>query len=172
MDLEQVVDLLTPRLLRYCRARTGDACSGEDVAHDALAALVRRWRRYGPPECAAAFVFAIARRRATRALVRQHLLVPVDTLMGRRDSRRSPEALLVERGELHAMLSALNRLRSRDREALLLAAAADLDTETAAKALGISQSAYKVRTFRARRRLAALLEDRNADSRRGVRQTP
>jgi len=49
MDLERAVGDLTPRLLRYCTARTGDAALGEDVAHDALVALVQRWSRHGPP---------------------------------------------------------------------------------------------------------------------------
>ncbi|RPJ84180.1 MAG: hypothetical protein EHM13_05480, partial [Acidobacteria bacterium] len=63
MDLEQAVGDLTPRLLRYCLARTRNTALAEDVAHDALVALVQRWRRYGPPESVDAFVFAIARRR-------------------------------------------------------------------------------------------------------------
>jgi DNA-directed RNA polymerase specialized sigma24 family protein len=45
---------------------------------------------------------------------------------------------------------------------LLMVVAAGLDTATAAAAIGISQSAFKVRTFRARRRLAVLLRKGHA----------
>jgi len=154
MDLERAVSDLTPRLLRYCAARTGDAALGEDVAHDAL---VQRWRRHGPPDSVEAFVFAIARRRATRVVLRQRLLVPIEHLIGRRDGGRDPEAQTIDKSERDPAFAAIARLPPRDREALLMVVAADLDTATAATAIGISQSAFKVRTFRARRRLAALL---------------
>jgi RNA polymerase sigma factor (sigma-70 family) len=157
MDLEQAVGDLTPRLLRYCLARTGNTALAEDVAHDALVALVQRWRRLGPPESTEAFVFTIARRRATRVILRQRLLLPIESVVGRHNGRLNPEAIAICKNERDAALAAIARLPSRDREALLLVAAAELDTSTAAKTLGISESAFKVRTFRARRRLAALL---------------
>ena len=157
MDLEQAVGDLTPRLLRYCKARTGSAALAEDVAHDALVALVRRWRRHGPPESIEAYVFAIARRRAGRVVLRQQLLVPIEHLRGRADGRRNPEHLAIGKSERDATLAAIGRLPSRDREALLLVAVAGLDTATASRSLGISSAAFKVRTFRARRRLAALM---------------
>jgi hypothetical protein len=38
----------------------------EDIAHDALTGLVRRWRNHGPPDSPEAFAFAIAKRRANQ----------------------------------------------------------------------------------------------------------
>jgi len=38
MDPDQALSELTPRLLRYCTARTGDKSLGEDIAQDALVA--------------------------------------------------------------------------------------------------------------------------------------
>jgi RNA polymerase sigma-70 factor (ECF subfamily) len=162
MDLDRAVSDLTPRLLRYCTARTGSPSLGEDVAHDALVALIQRWRSYGPPDSVEAFVFAIARRRATRAALRQRLLVPIENLIGRRDGRRGPEDLTIDKSERDRAFTAIALLPPRDREALLLVVAAGLDTAAAATCLGISQSAFKVRTFRARRRLAALLGNGHA----------
>lgn len=127
------------------------------MAHDALVALVQRWRRHGPPDSVEAFVFAIARRRATRVVLRQRLLVPIEHLIGRRDGGRDPEAQTIDKSERDRAFAAIARLPPRDREALLMVVAAGLDTATAATAIGISHSAFKVRTFRARRRLAALL---------------
>jgi RNA polymerase sigma-70 factor, ECF subfamily len=157
MDLEQAVGDLAPRLLRYCLGRTGNAAIAEDVAHDALVALIQRWHRYGPPESVDAFVFAIARRRATRVNIRQRLLLPIESLVGRHNGRLDPETIAIGKNERDATLAAIARLPRRDREALLLVAVAELDTATAAASLGISESAFKVRTFRARRRLATLL---------------
>jgi RNA polymerase sigma-70 factor (ECF subfamily) len=161
MDLETAVAELAPQLLRYGLGRTGDAALGEEVAQDALAALVERWRRHGAPDCPAAFAFAVARRRAGRALRRRRLLAPLEFLREAASGRPGPEASAAARSELGVVLAALRRLPGRDREALLLAAAGDLDTAAAAAALGISPPAYKMRLHRARRRLKQLLEDRD-----------
>lgn len=53
--------------------------------------------------------------------------------------------------------AALRGLRSSDREALLLVAWEDLTPTQAASALGITGTAFRVRLFRARRRLQAAL---------------
>jgi RNA polymerase sigma factor (sigma-70 family) len=165
MDLEQAVADLAPRLLRYCTASTRQAGLSEDIAQEALVALVQRWRRHGPPNSVEAFVFSIARRRATRALLRQRLLAPLVHLAGQRDGGPTPERIAIARNERDTTLAAIGRLRSRDREALLLVAVAGLDTAAASSALGISPSAFKVRTLRARRRLAALMGKVHADAR-------
>jgi RNA polymerase sigma-70 factor, ECF subfamily len=54
---------------------------------------------------------------------------------------------------------ALRALRASDREALLLVAWEDLTPAQAADALGISATAFRVRLFRARRRLRAALPE-------------
>jgi RNA polymerase sigma-70 factor (ECF subfamily) len=48
---------------------------------------------------------------------------------------------------------------------LLLAAAGDLDVRSAARVLGISDSAFKMRVHRARRRLAQLMESNHGKKR-------
>ncbi len=161
MDLEEVVRELAPRLLRYAIGRTGNRGLGEDVAQQALTALVQRWRSAGPPESPEAFVFAIARRRAARAVVRQRLLVPLQALTGRAAAVRDPEAQAVSNENGRVVRSALTRLAPQDRESLLLVAAAGLRSADAARLLGISESAVRMRALRARRRLALLLGYRN-----------
>ena len=159
MDLDSVVRELAPRVLRYAVARTGDASLGEDVAQESLAALVRHWRRAGPPESAEAFVFSIARRRAARAAVRRRLWLPLDHVFGSHDGAPDPEAMSVARAEHDRVRAALGRLPRRDREALLLVAVGEMSSAEAATALGLSASALKMRVCRARRRLTAELED-------------
>jgi RNA polymerase sigma factor (sigma-70 family) len=172
MELDATVEALAPRLLRYCLGRTGSAEAAEEVAQDALAALVGRWRRHGPPESPAAFAFAVARRRAWRAVVRRRLLLPLAALTDGHGGRgagipaelahpstaRDQEEQAVARGEVARTLAALHRLPGRDREALLLVAGGELATEEAARLLGVSRSAFKMRIHRARKRLSDLLE--------------
>src|SRR3979409_2319126 len=82
MELEAVAAGLAPRLIAYALARPGCRRTAEDIAQDALTALVRRWRHVGPPESPDAYVFAIAKRRVGRAIIRRALTVPLDVLRG------------------------------------------------------------------------------------------
>ena len=159
MDLEETIDDLAPRLLRYLRGRTTDVALAEDVAQDTLAALVGRWRRHGPPESAAAFAFTIARRRLFRLRSRRLLDRSIDALRGREDPAPSAERRLVQAGELVQLHGALATLSQREREVLLLIAGARLDQSTVARVLGISVSAVKMRLHRARKRLLELREN-------------
>lgn len=66
---------------------------------------------------------------------------------------------------------ALRSLSARDREALLLVAWEDLTPSQAAKALGITSTAFRVRLLRARGRLRARLEDGGVEERRAAHLT-
>jgi DNA-directed RNA polymerase specialized sigma24 family protein len=110
VDLERTVRDMAPRVLRYAVARTGDVSAGEDVAQESLEALVRHWRRAGPPESVEAFVFSIARRRAVRAVIRRRLWVPIEQAFGRHDDAPDPEAQAVARAEHVRVRAALARL--------------------------------------------------------------
>ncbi len=159
MDLTSEVEEIAPRLLRYCLAATGDRALAEEVAQEALAALVKRWRLWGPPESPAAFAFAIARRRAWRLKLRRRLFEPLEARFDRHSPLPGPEALAASRAELDRALQALKRLPRRDREALLLVAVGELSLEEGARLLQISQPALKMRLHRARQRLLSLLEE-------------
>ena len=159
LALDRTIRDLAPRVLRYAVARTGDLSAGEDVAQESLEALVRHWRQAGPPESAEAFVFSIARRRAARAIIRRRLWVPIEYAFGARDGASDPETRAVVRAEHRRVRAALARLPRREREALLLVALGEVSSADAAVALGLSVSALKMRVHRARKRLAADLED-------------
>lgn len=158
VDLERTVGELAPRVLRYASARLGDPALAEDIAQESLAALVRACRNGGAPDSAEAFVFAIARRRAGRAAWRRRLWAPIELASGARSGAPSPEARAIALDEAARVRSALARLPSRDREAILLVAVGGLSMANAATTLGLSLSAVKMRLSRARARLAALLE--------------
>jgi len=170
MDMEATVRALAPRLLRYCLGRLGAGDLAEEASQEALAALVARWRRHGPPESPEAFVFAVARRRAARALWKRRLAAPLTALTdGDRDhaaadaagvaAEATPEARAIHRLELSRTLTAIRRLSARERDALLLVAGGELSSAAAARVLGISPSALKMRVHRARARLAQVLQE-------------
>lgn len=158
MTLEATLEDLVPRLLRYCRGRLGDPQLAEEIAQEALTALVGRWRHRGAPDDPIAFTFVIARRRAARLRRRRWLERPLETVQDKVASEPSPEQELLAGDSLRWAIRALDRLRKSDRETLLLSGAGGLDMATAAKVLGVSTSAYKMRLHRARRRLQQQLE--------------
>ena len=159
VTLDAVVADLAPRLLRYCTARTRDAAAADEIAQDSLTALIRRWQRQGPPASPGAFVFAIARRRAWRVVFARRLRTPLASVSARADTRANPERRALARSECERVLEEIRRLPRRDREALLLVAAAGLDADQAADALGISATAFRMRLSRARQRLTARLQE-------------
>jgi RNA polymerase sigma-70 factor, ECF subfamily len=161
VDLENIIRELTPGLLRYCTARTQDRSLAEEIAQESLAALIMRWNRHGAPESAQAFLFAIARRKAARAMLSRRLLLPLRILAGSRANGPDPEEAALHRAGCTKLARALEQLPARDREALLIVAVGGLKTLEAARVLGISESALKMRTLRARQRLHALMEDGN-----------
>ena len=115
MTLEEVVEELAPRLLRYCRGSCDDAGMAEEAAQDGLAALVQRWRRHGPPESPEAFAFTVARRRLRRGIFRRRLLAPMELVMDRSDSAPNPEVTAGDRVEVGQVLMALNSLPEIER---------------------------------------------------------
>jgi len=159
MDLETTVLALAPGVLRFCTGITGSVSEGEDLAQEALAALVRFWRRSGPPDSPPAFVYTVARRQARRNRWRRRLFLGADPLDSRADPAPGPEHGSEQREGVERALAAMRRLPRRELEALLLAVDGELSCAEAAVALGVSVSAFKMRVYRARRRLVERLEE-------------
>jgi RNA polymerase sigma-70 factor (ECF subfamily) len=165
VDLEKIIRELTPGLLRYCTARTRDRSLAEEVAQESLAALILRCNRHGAPESPQGFLFAVARRRAARVMLSRRLWLPLRILAGSRNNAPDPEEAALRSSGCTTLARALEQLPARDREALLIVAVGGLKTSAAARVLGISESALKMRMLRARQRLHALMEDGNEHAR-------
>jgi RNA polymerase sigma factor (sigma-70 family) len=161
VDLEAAATALAPRLIAYALARTGCLGTAEDIAQDALIALVRRWRQAGPPESPDAFVFAIAKRRVGRAIARRALMAPLDALRNTVSGEPGVEQSYQGRCELSNLRSALQALPRADRNALLLRVVGELSFEEVAVLMRTSPAAVKMRISRARRRLAAVLQEQS-----------
>ena len=158
MNLDTSVSELARPLLRYAIARTGSLTLAEDLAQEALTALVSRWRRIGPPDSPTAFAFSIVRRRAGRARMRGMLLEPLERLFGVPDPNHEPDLRAEINERVAAVRKSLGCLSHGEREALLLVAWGGLTMAEAGAVLKLSPSAMKMRLHRARLRLRDELE--------------
>jgi RNA polymerase sigma-70 factor (ECF subfamily) len=77
-------------------------------------------------------------------------------------NRPTAERLGIAMQEHARILALIDRLPSKEREALLLSAVEELSTAQAAAVLGTSESSVRSRIFRARQQLTALLEKDHA----------
>jgi RNA polymerase sigma-70 factor (ECF subfamily) len=158
MDLKRTLGELAPGIVAYATGLSGDPTAGEEAAQEALTVLVEYWRKHGPPDSPRAFVYTVARRVARRALWRRRLFRPLEAILERRRPEPDPETITRWRDDLRHTMRALGCLSTRERDALLLAAAGELDVAEAASIMGLSRSGFKMRVHRARRRLQRHLE--------------
>lgn len=143
----------TAAVLAYALRRTSRDDAADVVAETFLVA----WRRLDDVDerTALPWLYAVARRvllsqqRATR---RQQAIV-------QRVAAGLPEAPDMPLGSPR-VLEALAALSEAEREVLMLAAWEELSSGEAARVLGCSATAYRIRLHRARRRLRARLDDR------------
>lgn len=127
----------------------------EDVAQTVLLVALENITECRDPERFDGWLFAIARNRARRALVRRRLR----DVLARPSEVPEPEGAVPEdRERTRALLAALEHLSSRQREIVLLH---DLEGYTHAEiaaALGLSEEATRQQLARARRQLREHME--------------
>jgi RNA polymerase sigma-70 factor (ECF subfamily) len=106
-------------------------------------------------ETVKAYLFAIARNLHRKQLRRQSRLEALDETMP--GPAAQPDEAAVNQDEFRRTLEALHALPEADRTVLLLRAEQVLSYEDIAAVTGLSVAAAKVRVFRVRAKLAALL---------------
>jgi RNA polymerase sigma-70 factor (ECF subfamily) len=143
----RLCDAHTAAVLAYALRRT----SREDAADVVAETFLVAWRRLDDvdEQSALPWLYAVARRvllNQRRAATRQQAIAervaaadPSETWEGPSDSRRLREALA--------------GLSEKEREVLMLAAWEELSSSEAARVLGCSATAYRIRLHRARARL-------------------
>ncbi len=162
--LRQVLEVVRPIVVRYCRARLGTAerngVSADDVAQEVCLAILTalpRYRDQGRPFLA--FVYGIAAHKvadAHRAAGRD-LSYSVESLPERRSADAGPEQSVLEAESLTRMTELLGVLPAKQREILILRVVVGLTAEETADALGTTSGAVRVAQHRALTRLKSAL---------------
>jgi RNA polymerase sigma-70 factor (ECF subfamily) len=153
VDFEELYRATYPRVLAYARSMA----SRED-ADDAVAeAYAIAWRRQRdiPHGAELAWLIGVTRRVLANARRSRFRAGALHALLDLQPRAPGPDpADRVEDVELRAALLALSPL---DREAIVLTAWFELSGADAARVLGITHAAFRMRAARARRRLRAAL---------------
>jgi RNA polymerase sigma factor (sigma-70 family) len=153
-------------ILAYSLRRVGDPEDAADVVAETFLVAWRRLDEVPVGDGGRLWLYAVARR----VIANLHRAERRRTRLG----ERLGESLRIElatqpapAGEVAEALRAMGELGEDDRELLLLVSWEELSPGEVAKVLGISSLAARSRLHRARRRLRALLEQRESSGSRG-----
>jgi RNA polymerase sigma-70 factor (ECF subfamily) len=160
--LREVLEIIRPIVVRYCRARVGaterSGLSAEDVAQEVCLAAITALPRYkdqGRPFLA--FVYGIAAHKvadAHRAAGRNRS-DPTDVVPERYSLEAGPEQMVLESESSARMNKLLSVLPEKQREVLILRVVVGMSAEETAEAVGSTPGAVRVAQHRALARLKA-----------------
>jgi RNA polymerase sigma-70 factor, ECF subfamily len=161
---DDLLALIHPLVLKYCRARLGRQeslmGSADDVAQDVCMAVVSALPNYQLKGLSfRAFVYGIAAHKVTDAFraIGRNRSEPMAELPDTAVTHDGPEQRLLA-GELAERLGGmLHRLTPRQREVLILRIVAGLSAEEVAHIVGSTPGAVRVTQHRALNRLRAVM---------------
>lgn len=149
MDADEFCREVWPRLVRSLASYTGDAAVAQDLAQEALARAVARWRKVGAMDAPAMWVYRTAmnlarsRFRRQRAEARAYQRVGVPPV----------EAPSADPAEVFTVREEIARLPDRQRAALVLRFHGDLTVDETAAVMGCAPGTVTALTHQALSRL-------------------
>jgi RNA polymerase sigma-70 factor (ECF subfamily) len=140
---------------RFAHWLSGNSHDAHDITSETF---VRAWTAPEEPrlESVKAYLFAIARNLHRKQWRRASRHEALDETMP--DPATRPDEAAVNRDEFERTFAAVHALPEMDRTVLLLRAEEDLSYQDIAAVTGLSVTAAKVKVFRARAKLSALLQ--------------
>jgi RNA polymerase sigma-70 factor, ECF subfamily len=160
--LREVLEIIRPIVVRYCRARVGtterSGLSADDVAQEVCLAAITALPRYkdqGRPFLA--FVYGIAAHKvadAHRAAARNRS-DPTDVVPERYSLEAGPEQMALDSESAARMNRLLSVLPEKQREILILRVVVGMSAEETAEAVGSTPGAVRVAQHRALAKLKA-----------------
>ncbi|KGI67141.1 sigma-70 family RNA polymerase sigma factor [Mycolicibacterium rufum] len=160
--LREVLEIIRPLVVRYCRARVGTAersgLSADDVAQEVCLAAITALPRYkdqGRPFLA--FVYGIAAHKVADAhrAAGRNKADPMDVVPERFSGEAGPEQKAIDSESSARMNALLQVLPEKQREILILRVVVGMSAEETAEAVGSTAGAVRVAQHRALSRLKA-----------------
>jgi RNA polymerase sigma-70 factor (ECF subfamily) len=146
-EFEALYRALAPRLRRYLARLCGSDNQAEELVQESFFRFLRaRWE--GADEERPKYLFTIATNLARNRWARRRCEEPLESVTA---PAQDPVAHL-------DLLAALGKLSPRERAVVWLAYAEGYDHREVAQVLGVGRASVRVLLFRAKRKLARLLE--------------
>jgi RNA polymerase sigma factor (sigma-70 family) len=162
--IDAVWRIESARVIAALARYVGDVGTGEDLAHDALAAALEQWPRSGVPDNPGAWLMTVGKRRAVDLMRRRTVLERKHEELGREVETRAREdtgPVIGEPGDdfdddlLRLIFVACHPVLSTEaRVALTLRLLGGLTTDEIARAFLVRESTLAQRIVRAKRTLA------------------
>ena len=146
-------------MIRLAHIMLGDQQSAEDVVQEAFCGLYRRWSGLSDPGSAVHYVRSAVLNGCRSVLRRRVSSQASRNLLGEQPVVLSAESAVLTGEERRAVIAAVRRLPSRQREALVLRFYLDLSAEEAGTAMGIGPSSVRSATHRALASLGRMLQE-------------
>ena len=151
------------QVYRYCWARTFRADDAADISQQVFARALANIERYQPTKSGfTAWLFRIARNAATDHLRRRRTAVSVESLPEARhppaDVAEGPDEQFALKERLERLGAAVRTLKPEEQELIALHFTCELTVSQVAKIVGKSESATRMRIWRALRVLRKELE--------------
>lgn len=148
------------RVVRYLHGKLGSQSDAEDVAAETFLSAYKSFNYFRQEKHFPAWLFTIARNKATDHLRKQHCTMPLDDYV-EPCSDDSPEEQLDHSQELKRLGRLIYKLPEEDLELLRLRYLAELSFPEMARLLGRNTSAVKKSVYRLLKNLKSQMEDLN-----------
>ncbi len=149
------------RVYRYLVARTGNPAEAEDLTSQVFLAVIESLPRYHEQGQFAAWLFAIARRKANDFYRRRRPQTSLEEAFYLPSSSGEPLSAAIQADEQQRLHILIAGLREEERELLRLRFAARLSFSEIAAVLNRRQSAVKMSLYRLLERIQRQLEAGN-----------
>jgi RNA polymerase sigma-70 factor (ECF subfamily) len=159
-EFRGIYDSTFPILFRVAYRIANNEEAAEDLCQDAFSRLFEKKMVFPNPEEAKYWLIRVVKNAALNYAKRKERERKVYQRAFREDVRQEEtgEGLLLKQESRVEIQEALNKLPESLRMVLILKEYAEMNYKEIARILGISEGNVKVRVFRARERLAALLQ--------------
>jgi len=160
-EFRRVYDSAFPVLYRVAFRIAGSGEAAEDLCHDAFSRLHEKNMVFPNPEEATYWLIRVVKNASLNYAKRKQRERRAYQKAFKEDVRQSEtgEGLLIRKETAGEVSEALDRLPDNLRIVLVLKEYAELNYREIGRMLGISEGNVKVRVFRARERLAGMLQD-------------
>ena len=150
-----------PQLLSFAMRRLGNRERAEDAVQDTLLAALEGLERFGGASSLGTWLFGILKHKIVDAMRRASREEPLE-LEVEEPPDAGPESELARRRLLEAVDASLKRLPARAARVFVLRALMEMNTAEVCRELSISSANCWVMDYRARQKLRACRELRDA----------